>query len=190
MTNSKDKCCVMGSLVDARNVGTHKSVKLTVHVPAELAMKVFESFGWPTMAEPVAVAIARLNSETTVEVASGEDSTTPPRASIYGTPDSQCGKPSRVHKSWQDLAPAQQAGVLCNEMPFYSYLYNRHNTLQSWKDDANAAPTLVESCARLVRHQCAVETRSEIKPGTAAAAHWKLLVADYRAWMREPEFVP
>lgn len=51
---------ISGSLVDVRNVGTHKSVRLTIHVPEEYAMRVFDAFGWPTGAKPVAVAVARL----------------------------------------------------------------------------------------------------------------------------------
>lgn len=50
-----------GSLVDVRNIGVHKSVRLTIHVPQELAMRVFECFGWPTGATPVSVAIARFD---------------------------------------------------------------------------------------------------------------------------------
>lgn len=52
---------VTGSLVDVRNIGTHKCVKLSIEVPQEMAMKVFESFGWPTGTEPVTVVVARLN---------------------------------------------------------------------------------------------------------------------------------
>ena len=51
---------IAGSLVDVRNVGTHKSVKLTIHVPEEHATRVVAAFGWPTGVNPVSVAIARL----------------------------------------------------------------------------------------------------------------------------------
>ena len=56
---------IMGSLVDVRNVGTHKSVKLTIHTPEEYAMKVVDPFGWPTGVNPIPVAIARLDLEKT-----------------------------------------------------------------------------------------------------------------------------
>ena len=55
-----DKAAIVGSLVSAKNVGVHKSVALTIHVPEELALRVFEIFGWPTMSHPISVALARL----------------------------------------------------------------------------------------------------------------------------------
>ena len=58
-----NRAAIMGELVDVRNIGTHKCVKLTIHVPAEYAMRVFDAFGWPTAAEPVQIAIARLDPE-------------------------------------------------------------------------------------------------------------------------------
>jgi hypothetical protein len=54
------RAAIFGSLVDIRNVGAHKSVRLTVEVPAELAAAVIDTFGWPTHAEPVPVALARM----------------------------------------------------------------------------------------------------------------------------------
>lgn len=52
---------IEGQLVSIKNVSTHKSACLTIHVPEEYALKVIEAFGWPTMAAPVPVAIARLD---------------------------------------------------------------------------------------------------------------------------------
>ena len=54
---------ITASLVDVRNLNTEKSVKLTLHVPAELAGSVFEAFGWPTATNPVPVVLARLNPD-------------------------------------------------------------------------------------------------------------------------------
>lgn len=52
---------IEGQLVSIKNVSTHKSACLTIHVPEEYALKVIEAFGWPTMVAPVHVAIARLD---------------------------------------------------------------------------------------------------------------------------------
>lgn len=57
---SDSPAAISGSLVNMRNVGTHKSVALTVHVPEERAQQVIAAFGWPTMTAPVPIAIARL----------------------------------------------------------------------------------------------------------------------------------
>lgn len=51
---------IEGQLVGIKNVSTHKSACLTIHVPEEYALKVIEAFGWPTMVAPVHVAIARM----------------------------------------------------------------------------------------------------------------------------------
>jgi hypothetical protein len=51
--------------VDARNIGTHKSLKLTLHIPAEMAEAFIRDFGWPTAADPIPVALARLVEDAT-----------------------------------------------------------------------------------------------------------------------------
>lgn len=52
---------IQGQLVSIKNVSTHKSACLTIHVPEEYALKAIEAFGWPTMVNPVLVAIAKLD---------------------------------------------------------------------------------------------------------------------------------
>ena len=54
------RAAMFGSLVDLKNVNSHKSVRLTIDIPAEQASEVVEMFGWPTQAQPVPVAIARM----------------------------------------------------------------------------------------------------------------------------------
>src|ERR1019366_437976 len=54
---------IIASLVDVRNIAEHSSVVLKIHVPQERALEVIAAFGWPTGANPVAVAIARLNTD-------------------------------------------------------------------------------------------------------------------------------
>jgi hypothetical protein len=92
---------IAGSLVDAKNVNTHKCVRLSIDVPAELAAQVFAAFGWPTMADPVPVAIARLVD---------------PKAAT-GQPE-----PKEGRKKWDELPPAQQAAIRCGEPEFRRFL--------------------------------------------------------------------
>lgn len=89
----------MASLVDVRNVNAHKCVRLEIHVPAEQAAKVMEAFGWPTMAEPVPVAIARLE---------------PSKA--HQEP------PEKEPRHFSELAPSQRAALLCKKVAFQNYL--------------------------------------------------------------------
>jgi hypothetical protein len=58
---SNGPAVIQGSLVDAKNVASHKCVRLSIDVPAEMGTQIVTAFGWPTMAEPVAVAVARLD---------------------------------------------------------------------------------------------------------------------------------
>lgn len=60
-----DATAISAQLVDARNIGTHKSLKLTLHIPAEMAEAFIRDFGWPTAAEPIPVALARLVEDAT-----------------------------------------------------------------------------------------------------------------------------
>lgn len=86
--------------------------------------------------------------------------------------------PEKPHKSWHDMMPAQQAGILCNEPAFTRFLYERYpNTLHN------------SDAAQAIRDLCGVTSRSRIVPGTAAAGTWRTIASDYREWMREPEIV-
>ena len=136
------------SYSDWKLIRTRGVVQIVLEVPIEAADHAYNVLGgMPNSASEVWVGVARFKPGTEVMPAV-------PKARPEKPPASEdSATPARARKSWHEMTPAQQAGVLCNEMPFYSYLYNRHNTLQSWKDDADAALTLVESCARLVRHQ-------------------------------------
>lgn len=86
--------------------------------------------------------------------------------------------PGKPHASWHKPSPAQQAGILCNDPAFTKFLLERYpDTIRN----SNASQT--------VRTLCGVTSRSEIQRGTKAALLWADIVADYRAWMREPEIV-
>lgn len=82
--------------------------------------------------------------------------------------------PRASKKSWSDMSPAQQAGVLCNERSFRHFLYENHAYGCVTTDDA----------AEAVRELCGVKSRSEILPNTKADEIWRGLVADYRVWER------
>ena len=92
---------ITASLVDVRNLNTEKSVKLTLHVPAELAEAVFAAFGWPTATNPVPVALARLVS-----------------------PAEPIAKPETTteRRPFSEIPYAQQAAMRCNEPGFQTFV--------------------------------------------------------------------
>lgn len=54
-----DLAAMHAQLVDVRNVGP--DMKLTLHIDVAFAEQVIQTFGWPTRADPIPVALARLN---------------------------------------------------------------------------------------------------------------------------------
>lgn len=112
----------------------------------------------------------------------GEDEVSPKAThpQIGAAASSDKPAPGKPHTSWHDMSPAQQAGILCNEPAFARFLKEQHGEVFS---DTDGDP------ARCVREICGVTSRSQIVPGTGAAATWRILAADYRAWMREPEVI-
>ena len=97
----KSRAVISASLVDVRNIAVHKSVRLEIHVPAEQAGLVLQAFGWPTAADPVPVAIARLD----LSNAASE-------------------RPSEPEKprAFADLPVPQQAALRCNDPNFQRFL--------------------------------------------------------------------
>jgi len=88
---------ITATLVDVRNIAAHKCVRLEVHVPVEQAQKVMEAFGWPTMADPVHVALARL--------------------------DLSAQKPAEKPKrAFSELPLSQQAALRCNDEGFQKFI--------------------------------------------------------------------
>lgn len=147
------RAAIAADLVDVRNIGFNKSIKLTLHVPAERAAEVMAAFGWPTAVDPVPVALARLNAQ----------------------PASEPEPPVRARKP---VAPekrlAQQAGILCADPVFQRFLFE-HDILKH----PNVDP---EDAATAIRLICHVETRADILPGTPAAAEWDRLLSKFTAW--------
>lgn len=147
---------ISAQLVDMRNVGTHKSLKLTLHVPEEYALKAIEAFGWPTGAHPVPVALARLTEE----------------------------KPKAPGKVATEKRLVQQAGILCADRMFQKFLDQTHH--DEVLDLLTDAPLSEEEIAsEFVRDYCGVKSRSEIILGSPAAEKWNTLAAEFEMWKRD-----
>lgn len=166
-----DRAAIMGSLVDVRNIGVHKSVKLTIHVPEEMAVKVIDAFGWPTGVDPVPVAIARLLPEAQEAPAQN----THAKPALASDPH-----PARVTRSWRDMPAAAQAAIRCNEVAFQRFLQEQFSG--AWK--LMNLGTDAERAAEVVRFKCDVQSRKDIRPGTESFDKWNELNDTYQAWMR------
>jgi hypothetical protein len=108
---------IQAQLVDVRNVTSHRCVRLEIHVPAEQAGLVMAAFGWPTMADPVPVALARLveHEPSTMELI-------------------------EKHRIPFDQLPLpQQAAMRCNDIGFRAFIRERGGRAA----DAGEAATFV-----------------------------------------------
>lgn len=153
-----DPAVFQGSLVDLKNVGTHKSVRLIVEVPEEYGEAIVRAFGWPTRVKPVSVAVARLEGD-------GEQIKQPER------------QPEPRH--FDDLSYAEQAGIICKDPDFKEFLQstapykNAGNFIEGWTPEA-----LVRSC-------CGVQSRADIKEDNKAGRQWRIILNRFRRWQDE-----
>jgi hypothetical protein len=84
--------------------------------------------------------------------------TTPPKA-----------KPKQ---HFDELTPAQQAGILCNDPEFRDFL----------AEEYGGRPSDSASAAACVRDYCGIESRAALTENEAAAAKWRGLMESYRSW--------
>lgn len=93
------KAAISASLVDVRNIAAHKCVRLEIHVPVEQAPLVMAAFGWPTMVDPVPVALVRLDLNAV-----------------------KSPQPPKEKRDFCDLPFSQQAALKSNDARFAKYL--------------------------------------------------------------------
>lgn len=75
-------------------------------------------------------------------------------------------------RTWQNLQPAQQAGIRCAEPTFIAFLKENHS--DDWHESQEAA-----ACVRLI---CAVHSRVELGTNQKARMIWHQLDSAYQAW--------
>ncbi len=81
--------------------------------------------------------------------------------------------PPEWDSDWEKLGPVKQAGTLCGDKSFWKFLAVGN------KDNA----------AQIVRDRCRIKSRAELATDVSAQKIWRQIVADYRAWQREPAIV-
>lgn len=98
---------------------------------------------------------------------------TPPRAEADNAPRG-------ARRSWHDMSPAQQAGILANDAKFQRYVAEiRYGT-------ATKRAMNEEDAAEFIRRSCSVNSRADIKPDSDEAKKWGRLVNSFRAWEQAP----
>lgn len=162
---------------DWKLIKTRGVVQMIFEVPLNEADSAYQVVGgMPDAAGERWFAIARLDPE---KVKGGEANNRRSISEPDKTPPAPApDQPARA-KSWHDMSPAQQAGMLCAYPAFINFLRAEYNS--SIISNADAAVH--------VRSLCGVDSRADIDKSSAAQMRWRNLVSQYRAWMKEPEVV-
>ena len=169
MTGAK-LAAIQAQLVDMRNVGTHKSLKLTLHIAEEYALKAIETFGWPTGAHPVDVVLAQLDL-----------------SKIAGNAPSLPEAPAREAESSKAAPPASASQLTTRAVMIAKEpLFRRFVELET---KSPMGEITEEAATEYIRKTCQVESRSEIRPGTAAGDRFCFILSAYIAWKERDRYV-
>jgi hypothetical protein len=166
----KDAAAIIAQLVDIRNVGQHKCMRLELHIPPEDAPLVMAAFGWPTMVNPVPVILARFvpPAEREVEAETTNDtSETALPASVK--------HPVRAPRN--ELA--RRAGILSKTPLFHRYI----------EATTTSCDVTEEMAAEFIRGRCGVQSRAEIIPNSDAGTLFMELDRDFMLWSKRVEYV-
>lgn len=154
---------IAATYVDFKNVKTRRVVQIVFEVPAHKAEEALKMLGIPDAAQERWFAIAALKDQEVFSCL--------PEAKPQPVSDKpQAG----AKRSWNDLAPSQQAGIRCEQDAFLRFLEEER------KQD------LIEGgcVADTVRLICGVSSRSELNTNHKARVIWHQLNDQYEAWMR------
>lgn len=183
------RCCYS----DFKLIKTRGVVSISFEVPVEQAQTVLDVLGgMPVAASEVWCAVARLTEDggglslsraTHTDIAPGPEPTGGNHAAVGLKPTMPRQEPStpdgaKTKTAFRDMRPANQAGILCAEVPFQRFLAERFE-----------ATVLSPDCAAaVVRGHCNVASRKDIRPRTPSGDRWQRLVDEYRTWMHAPEY--
>lgn len=158
-------------------IKTRACVQLVFEIPIEQADAAYQVLGgMPIAAKEVWCGIARLKDKVSRQPPPAAENKPGPATSSPSVP-AEPVRADKERRKFDDLAPAQQAGILCGEQAFRKFLSEKFGRL--WLITQNDP-------AAVVREICEVNSRAEIKPDNAL---WAALVLSYRLWQREPEFI-
>jgi len=86
-------------------------------------------------------------------------------------------------KEKPDHKLSQQAAMCCNEGAFATFLMQQFGKFWNSSSSSMEGEPIPTICARVVRNICGVKSRSELDTDPAAAARWRDLHAEYKAWL-------
>lgn len=138
-----------GTYSDMRPVRSRKVVQIVVEIPIEQGAAFVAAFGMPNPGAEHWVAVAKLD----------------PKAITIPEEKAEA-------RRWDQLPPAQQAGIRCAEPAFQKFI-NEEKRFGCISEAAAAA---------FVREWCGVKSRADIAADKGAAEAWALLDGEYLDW--------
>jgi hypothetical protein len=157
------------TFADLKVIKTRQCVQIILEVPTEQFDAAYEVLGGlPNPAAERWFAVAALAQDS-------KPASERPQAVVLDKP--QLGG----KRSWNDLPPAQQAGIRCEEPMFIAFLKEERAT--DWRETSTSADER-NRAAESVRLACGVPSRSELNTNQKARVIWHQLNDQYEAWMR------
>lgn len=142
---------IQGDYVDLRFVKGRKVCQIVIEVPIEAGATFVAAFGTPNPATTVPVAIARID----------------PNA-----------KPVAAKRKWDELSIAQQAGIMCEDKRFQTFIAESIPETMGHGEGAITA----EDAATYVRRKCGVNSRAHIEGKPEATRIFRDLETSFEIW--------
>ena len=177
---------ITASLVDVRNIAAHKCVRLEIHVPVEQAGEVMGAFGWPTMVDPVPVALARLDLSAAKQQAR-EDGPDTRGVLNVGLEHIEYEQEQKTRRKMTDLPIAQRAALICQREAFWNFLKRKYDI--NWSIAMNSEESLPsnEDVAKFsIYDLCGIKSRSDLSCDDEAARTFCGIELEFNAWLTEP----
>jgi len=124
------------------------------------------------------LALVELNDDETPKEVMPDSKRSTVSTTPETSPHTDADNAPRGARKWNELSPAQQAGILCSDAKFRLFVAER--------TDQRAENIDSEEAAQFIRISCAVDSRKKILPGSNHAELWDALVSRFRAWERAP----
>ncbi len=151
--SSEAPAVVQGVYADYKRVPSRKTFQLIVEVPIEQAQEVHKAFGEPNPLGATWVAVALLNPEHAKLKQAFKDS---------------------VEAEKKGGRLAKQAGMLCGEVSFRTFLREKHGEDVHTDEDAK----------QFLYMYCGIDSRKELDHNTSAADNFDQIDGEYRAWLQ------
>lgn len=159
-----DPAAMQAEYVDYKNIKTRGVLQIHLEIPAEHAMEFLTAFGMPSPSQKIAITVLNVAPQM-VSIKDGAFASADLKDKLEASVEHEKAKGGKL---------AQQAGILCNEVAFWTFCNEKLDHYTKAKDEPTAA--------QILRDWCLVGTRRELDHNPEAARKFLDLRASYNAW--------